>query len=383
MPRVVTPHNVTFASGRDRILTTVIKESTSSQVIKEIVIEPSMSPRLAMHARTYNRIKYESVQFVVTPQCSTMTAGGYIAAIITDPSDTIPSGEDGGIYLITNAGAKTSNYWSKSEFSLKGKAKSRWYFTDKPESGDLRFYAPGKFVFYADTQNNQAVPLAIDMIWKVQLSDPTMTATETAYANRIISRATNFQFKPFSTGDQTKSLQYVSLWEFDQPSKTYKEIDATSFKAYANLYFLRLPGTADRTVDIPVWNGSDYHAPVSVPYTHIGIIDYGNDNRFAAATITPAGNIAVIRDSMYPVEPGYKIGQWATTENDQYFSRLTSMITVKEMDCVVVDAYDQPVTNTEVNAIIDYITRMSVTTTSNANPVSLNSTGVLQSRSME
>lgn len=78
-------------------------------------------------SRAYQRIRWNSVKVIVTPQASTMTNGGYVCGFIMDPEDKTITARD----LSASQGAQTKKWYESAVVSM-------------PHKPDLLYTSPGE-----------------------------------------------------------------------------------------------------------------------------------------------------------------------------------------------------------------------------------------------
>lgn len=167
--------------GVDRIVT--VKDATTLTPGKSVVsllITPLIADRLRAASQMFQKIKYHKLVFRVNSQCSTMTAGGYVAGFVKDPADEIPSESVAVQYLMSNTGSYTQPWWRSTVHNIR--ASQRMFFTDKPALGAdaIREYSPGRFYVIVDSTPSQTCPVTVDLEWTVELREATFKLPDTS-----------------------------------------------------------------------------------------------------------------------------------------------------------------------------------------------------------
>jgi len=102
-------------SGEDRIFTVDVKKDRS--VLSSVSIDSGMSPRLRTIARAYQRVKWNRVTIMVTPQASATTNGGYVCGFVMDPTDQHVTAEQ----LSSTQGATTKKWYETATVNMPAK----------------------------------------------------------------------------------------------------------------------------------------------------------------------------------------------------------------------------------------------------------------------
>lgn len=141
-------------------------------------------------SKAYQRIKYHSLQIIVTPQASTMIMGGYVAGFVMDPEDL----------LIT----------SKTLSSVQGAVQKKWYeaaVVNMPHKPDLLYTSPGEeprltqpAVFWVCGEGvpNAALTYILTLKWDVTLSEPTVEKQDSysfTMVGSIVSKKANYNLQ--------------------------------------------------------------------------------------------------------------------------------------------------------------------------------------------
>lgn len=158
------PGGVVTLSGEDRVgLYTVTK---SGSTFLKLPISVGASPRLQTMARAFERIRWVSVSFIVTPQAPLTVAGGYVAGFIMDPDD----GAATAAQLSASQGSATRKWFESSVLQMP--QKPDLLYTSSSE--ELRFSSPGNFWIISEGNPSQDISVVVTMRWRVHLSIPTI-----------------------------------------------------------------------------------------------------------------------------------------------------------------------------------------------------------------
>ncbi|APG76927.1 putative capsid protein [Hubei permutotetra-like virus 11] len=151
-------------SGEDRIGAFDLKSGKA--VFMSVDISPSMSARLTTIARAYQRIKWNAVKIVVTPQASAMTNGGYVCGFIADPSDRAVTASD----LSASQGAQTKKFYETAVVYMP--RKTDLLYTSAGE--DPRLFMPASFWIISEGLPSSNLTMIVSVVWDVTLSQPTL-----------------------------------------------------------------------------------------------------------------------------------------------------------------------------------------------------------------
>lgn len=103
---------------------------------------------------------------MVQPQVSSLTGGGYVAAFVKDPADTI-----GTIAALTSqVGSVTTKWWQSA--NVEASLLSKELFTS--EGTEVREFSPGRFVLMSDGAPTQTGNVTVFAQWSVQLSQASL-----------------------------------------------------------------------------------------------------------------------------------------------------------------------------------------------------------------
>lgn len=156
--------NSITVTGEDRLFALDIKKGAS--VFSNIDIGPGVSQRLGTIARAYQRIRWNSVTVIVTPQASTMTNGGYVCGFIMDPEDKTITARD----LSASQGSQTKKWYESA--IVKMPKKSDLLYTSPGE--EPRLSIPSSFWIVGEGSPSSDITIIVTFLWSVTLQNPTM-----------------------------------------------------------------------------------------------------------------------------------------------------------------------------------------------------------------
>lgn len=163
--RVPAPKGETIAvSGEDRVGAFDIKANTT--VFLNHDISPAVSQRIATISRAYQRIRWNSVRIIVTPQASAMTNGGYVTGVIMDPSDRAVTAKD----LSASQGSQTKKWYETASIAMP--KKPDLLYTSSGE--DPRLSIPATWWLIGEGAPSSNLTVVVTILWNVTLSIPMM-----------------------------------------------------------------------------------------------------------------------------------------------------------------------------------------------------------------
>lgn len=158
------PGSVLTVVGEDRIhVGDFLKDKLS---IHHFEVNASQSIRLANLAKAYQRIRWDMVQVIVTPQVSVTTNGGYVAGFVMDPDDRAVTARQ----LSSVQGSQTKKFYETCV--LKMPPKRELLYTSG--GTDARLSTPAIFWMITEGYPSVNVPVVFTMKWRVTLSEPTV-----------------------------------------------------------------------------------------------------------------------------------------------------------------------------------------------------------------
>lgn len=163
--RIPTPSGGSISvSGDDRLDAIEIQKDKS--ITHSFTISPSTSLRLGTISKAYQRIHWQMVEFIVTPQASAITNGGYVCGIVMDPSDEYVTAQT----LSATQGSQTKKWYESAIVRMPSKADI--LYTSPGE--DARLTSPGRFWIVSEGVPSSKLTLVVTMKWRVRLTHPTV-----------------------------------------------------------------------------------------------------------------------------------------------------------------------------------------------------------------
>lgn len=156
--------NTITVDGEDRLIALDIKKGAS--VFTNVDIGPGVSQRLGTIARAYQRIRWNSVKVIVTPQASAMTNGGYVCGFIMDPEDKTITARD----LSATQGSQTKKWYESAVVQMP--RKTDLLYTSPGE--EPRLSVPSTFWIVGEGPPSSDLSVIVTFLWSVTLSNPTM-----------------------------------------------------------------------------------------------------------------------------------------------------------------------------------------------------------------
>nr|QLI47702.1 MAG: capsid protein [Nodaviridae sp.] len=150
--------------GEDRVLSKDV--AANSSLLQSIPIQVGMSQRLATIAKAYQRIRWTSVEFIVTPQASAVTNGGYVCGFIMDPTDQHMTAD----VLSANQGAQTKKWYETA--TVRMPMKNELLYTS--DSEEPRLSEPARFWIASEGKPSSALTIIVTCRWRVSLQNPTI-----------------------------------------------------------------------------------------------------------------------------------------------------------------------------------------------------------------
>lgn len=146
-----------------------------TSIAAEVPFLPTSLPRLERVCEAFQRVTYHKLTFRISPQVSTNTSGGYIAAFIGDVSDKIQNHAHGLSKLTSQQGSKTCKWWESTTVSY---SPTKDLFYTSVSLQDMRLSSPGKFVLAVDGAASQEGGCTVYVDWDVTLSGPSLEEDE-------------------------------------------------------------------------------------------------------------------------------------------------------------------------------------------------------------
>lgn len=151
-------------SGEDRLAVLTIKKGKT--VLQSFNINSGMSPRLSTISKAFQRISWLGASFIITPQCSAMTNGGYVSAVIPDPGDNLATASS----LSSSQGSQTKKWYEAAR--VRSPPKPDLLYTSpglEPRQTDL-----GRLWLASEGPPSDDVTVVITARWRVRLSVPSV-----------------------------------------------------------------------------------------------------------------------------------------------------------------------------------------------------------------
>lgn len=180
-------------SGEDRLGAYDVKKQTA--VFLNIDINASVTARLESLSRAYQRIKWNSVRVIVTPQAATIINGGYVAGFIMDPSDRAITARD----LSASQGSQTKKWYESVSVAMP--RKPDLLYTSPGE--DPRLATPSTFWLIGEGLSSSDLTVILTIVWNVTLSVPTvedMSATSFTLSGELKGKDANWNLEYLPPG---------------------------------------------------------------------------------------------------------------------------------------------------------------------------------------
>lgn len=189
------PGSVITVAGEDRLGIFDFPKDVVS--FHHMEINPSQSVRLGNLAKAYQRIIWDTVQIIITPQVSVMTNGGYVAGFIMDPEDRAVTARQ----LSSAQNSQTRKFYESVTLTMPTK-RDKLYTSG---GVDPRLSVPAVFWLITEGTPSIKVPIVITIKWRVTLSEPTVEGAidESFILNgSLIPKADNFNIQYKGNGGQ-------------------------------------------------------------------------------------------------------------------------------------------------------------------------------------
>jgi len=133
--------------------------------VANVLVGTAQSRRLSTVARAFEKYRFTSLKFRVACKGPSTVSGGFVAAYIPDPQEEVKDFQQ----VLSYQGAVSGKWWET--VTITAHCPPAYLFVARGVEPRLRF--PGRFVMFSDgAPSSSAVPITVDMIWAVQLSDP-------------------------------------------------------------------------------------------------------------------------------------------------------------------------------------------------------------------
>lgn len=180
-------------SGEDRLAAIDLKAKAS--VFSSVQISPGASSRLATLSKAYQRIRWNSVRLIVTPQASAMTNGGYVCGFIMDPSDEAVTAKD----LTASQGSQTKKWYESAVLNMP--SKPDLLYTSPGE--DPRLNIPSTFWIISEGAPSSDLTVIVTFHWTVTLSIPTLediSSSSFSLKGELRGKQSNYNLSYFPPG---------------------------------------------------------------------------------------------------------------------------------------------------------------------------------------
>lgn len=180
-------------SGEDRLAAFDLKAKAT--VFSSIQISPGASSRLSTLAKAYQRIRWNSVRIIVTPQASAMTNGGYVCGFIMDPSDEAITAKD----LTASQGSQTKKWYESAVVQMPGK--TDLLYTSPGE--DPRLNVPSTFWIISEGPPSSDLTVIVTFHWTVTLITPTLediSSSSFSLKGELRGKPSNYNLEYFPPG---------------------------------------------------------------------------------------------------------------------------------------------------------------------------------------
>lgn len=192
IPRVPNTKSLTI-SGEDKVALWTFTASTTT--IKSVDISTDISPRLKLISRAFQRIKFDSIEIIFTPQTSFNTSGGYVAGIVMDPGDRLVTANT----LSATAGSVTKKFTETARMRMIPKPDLLYVV----EGEDVRLSVPCTFWAVSEANPSVNVDVVVTILWRVTLSAPSVDPASTyVVANGSLkAKKNNYNLQYSKKGD--------------------------------------------------------------------------------------------------------------------------------------------------------------------------------------
>ena len=208
-------------SGEDRLAAFDIKKGTP--IFANVDINPSVSSRLSLISRAFQRIRWNSVTITATPQASAVTNGGYVCGLVMDPSDRAITAKE----LSATQGAQTKKWYETAVVRMP--SKPDLLYTTIGE--DIRLSTPCTFWIVGEGRPSADLTLILSIQWSVTLMTPTVEE--------------NFSSSFTMSGELRGNPNNYNL-SYYPPDKTTGQDDASgivpiTIRSIPGMHFFRVP----------------------------------------------------------------------------------------------------------------------------------------------
>lgn len=194
--------NITI-SGEDRLLSRDVKKDAA--VLQGLSIEPGMSARLATISKAYQRIKWLSVEVIVTPQASAITNGGYVCGFVMDPTDSHVTAE-----MLSATQGSVTKKWYETAIVRMPRKPDLLYTSDSEEP---RLSEPARFWIISEGKPSSDLNIVVTCRWRVTLLNPSLedrTSDSFVLVGDLRAKKDNYNMSYFPHCSQTAQDDFSS-----------------------------------------------------------------------------------------------------------------------------------------------------------------------------
>lgn len=195
--------NTITVSGEDRLASFDVKANQS--VFQNFQITPGSSQRLETISRAYQRIKWNSVTVIVTPQASSITNGGYVAGFVMDPTDRSVTA----VELSSTQGAQTKKWYEGAVVRMP--KKTDLLYTSPGE--DPRFMIPSTFWIAGEGTPSSNITVVVTILWNITLSVPSyenVSSSSFVMSGEVRGKTDNYDLAWYKNGTDPNYTADVS-----------------------------------------------------------------------------------------------------------------------------------------------------------------------------
>lgn len=245
-------------AGRDRFAHfDDISSVPAGKSLLSVLFSPHQLPRCSVLAKAYQRYVVHSLSFHIVPMISSATSGGYVAAFVRDPEDSIRT--NAANIVTATAGSVTSKWWEDTVVRCPS-LKDQFYTATTP--GQERFSSPGALVIAVDGQATQKGSLTVYVEYNLSFYAPGLEAQKESGVVKVKDTIRMAAGNSFMEVSASKSTKYVDMFEgatlqdgmiLETPHPIYYLInDAGAISGLAAFKYLKLgskvvPCTEDGT----------------------------------------------------------------------------------------------------------------------------------------
>lgn len=161
--------------GSDYLDVVKVDSLADGSIIFDLLIVPALLPQLSRVAKTYQKIKWNSLTFEMSSHMPTTTVGGYVMAFRPDPADELPGDTlERKRSAVSTPGSVKDSIWNSRRLTIKSGNGPYGCLPNKPlftsPSAEVRDYSPGSFWMVTDGDSTGAGSFSVTVHWDVTLS---------------------------------------------------------------------------------------------------------------------------------------------------------------------------------------------------------------------